>query len=142
MQEATARIRYSVIQYEPTEPGRLRYLLKFSGESVIAMLTIIIIIIIIFTVMLPRMILHPAGGESVIDMLTIIIIIMITVMLPRMILRPAGGESVIDRLTIIIIIITVMLPRMILHPAGGESVILQQSPGIFCPRSHTCSLIF
>ena len=60
MQEATARIRYSVIQYEPTEPGRLRYLLKFSGESVIAMLTIIIIIIII-TVMLPRMILHPAG---------------------------------------------------------------------------------
>ena len=34
--------------------------MKFSGESVIAMLTIIIIIIII-TVMLPRMILHPAG---------------------------------------------------------------------------------
>ena len=26
MQEATARIRYSVIQYEPTEPGRLRYI--------------------------------------------------------------------------------------------------------------------
>ena len=92
MQEATARIRYSVIQYEPTEPGRLRYLLKFSGESVIAMLTIIIIIIII-TVMLPRMILHPAGGESVIDMLTIIIIIMITVMLYRMILHPAHSND-------------------------------------------------
>jgi hypothetical protein len=29
-----------------------------------------------------------------------------------------------------------LLFRMILHPAGGESVILQQSPGIFCPRSE------